>query len=127
MTVQVAGVKSSALFQQIKDGIDTLPKEERAANAKKVGGVFQFDVKADNGKVHSWTLDLKNPDGNVTVGAASKPDITIIINDADFLDLASGKLNGQKAFMSGKIKVKGKMMLATKLDVVLKGAQKSKL
>ena len=29
--------------------------------------------------------------------------------------------------MSGAIKVKGKMMLATKLDVVLKSTQKAKL
>jgi putative sterol carrier protein len=33
-------------------------------------------------------------------------------NDADFVALAEGKLNGQKAYMSGKLKVKGQIMLA---------------
>ena len=31
---------------------------------------------------------------------------TIIMKDADFLSLASGKLNGQQAFMQGKLKLK---------------------
>ena len=81
-------------------------------------------MKNEEGKVQSWTLDVKDANGSVTLGPHAKPDITIIVSDADFLDLASGKLNGQKAFMSGKIKIKGKMMLATKLDTVLKSAQK---
>ena len=123
-SVSVAGFGSSALFEQIKTGIDAAPEADRIANVKKVQGVFQFDVKNGEGKVQSWSLDLKNGTGSLAVGANAKPDITIAVSDQDFQDLAAGKLNGQKAFMSGKIKVKGKMMLATKLDVVLKGAQK---
>ncbi len=58
--------------------------------------------------------------------AKGKADVTINLSDDTFIDLADGKVNGQKAFMSGKLKVKGNIMLATKLDGVLK-AQKSKL
>lgn len=43
-----------------------------------------------------------------------------------FVALADGKLNAQKAFMTGQLKVKGNIMLATKLDGVLK-ASKGKL
>ena len=57
--------------------------------------------------------------------AKGKADCIINLGDDTFADLADGKLNGQKAFMSGKLKVKGNIMLATKLDAVLK-AQKSK-
>ncbi|KAG9013093.1 hypothetical protein FRB94_003927 [Tulasnella sp. JGI-2019a] len=45
---------------------------------------------------------------------------------ATFIEIASGKLGGQKAFMTGKLKTKGNMMLATKLEGVLKIAQQSK-
>lgn len=40
-----------------------------------------------------------------------------------FLGLADGKVNAQKAFMTGQLKVKGNVMLATKLDNVLKAAK----
>jgi len=125
--LEIAGFQSSSYFQQIKNGIDALSPEERKQAIGKVKGVFQFDIKNAEGKVESWFLDLKDQ-GIVGIGKPNKPDITIIIADADFVDLAQGKLNGQKAFMSGKLKVKGKMMLATKLGDVLKSAQpKNKL
>ena len=38
----------------------------------------------------------------------------------DFVDLALGKLDGTMAFMSGKIKIKGDMGLAMKLQTVLR-------
>ena len=123
-SVCVAGFGSSGLFEQIRAGLDASSEAERIANVKKVQGIFQFDVKNGEAKQQSWSLDLKNGTGNLVLGPNAKPDITIGVSDQDFQDMASGKLNGQKAFMSGKIKVKGKMMLATKLDVVLKGAQK---
>jgi putative sterol carrier protein len=62
--------------------------------------VFQFDVKSAEGKVQTWTIDLKNGTGDIGLGVGSnKPDVTIAVADKDFVDLANGKLNGQKAFM----------------------------
>ena len=48
--------------------------------------------------------------------------------DDTFAGLADGKLDGQKAFMAGKLKTKGNMMLPTKLGPVLATAKpKAKL
>lgn len=54
--------------------------------------------------------------------------MTLILSDADFQSLATGKGNAQRLFMSGKLKIKGNVMKATKLDPILKQAQsKAKL
>ncbi|KAJ3289114.1 hypothetical protein HK104_007731 [Borealophlyctis nickersoniae] len=118
--VEVSGFQSSKVFAEIAAGIAGASAAQKDAIKKKANAVFQFDVKNAEGKVQTWTLDLKNNVSIATGAGAAKPDIVISIGDKDFTDLATGKLNGQKAFMQGKLKVKGNMMLATKLDAVLK-------
>jgi putative sterol carrier protein len=68
-------------------------------------------------------LDLKNGTGSLNKSAEGKPDITLTLSEADFLDLSTGKLNAQQAFMKGKIKIKGNMGLAMKLGTVLAAAK----
>jgi putative sterol carrier protein len=49
--------------------------------------------------------------------------VTLALSDEDFGKLVSGKANAQRLFMSGKLKVKGDVMKAVKLDPILKKAQ----
>jgi putative sterol carrier protein len=48
-------------------------------------------------------------------GAAPSPDLTITMEDADFVDMMTGKLNGMQAFMTGKLQIDGDLMLAQKM------------
>ena len=91
--------------------------------AHQNNGIFEFRVKNADGKEAWWTVDIKKK-GTVKRGEAKthglKPDVTIILSDDTFVEIAEGKTTGQKAFMTGALKTKGNMMLATKLDGVLK-------
>jgi putative sterol carrier protein len=49
--------------------------------------------------------------------------VTLSLSDEDFGKLVSGKANAQRLFMSGKLKVKGDVMKATKLEGVLAKAR----
>ena len=70
-------------------------------------------------------MDAKGGDG-VKPTAPAKADCTITIGDTDMVAMATGKLSGMSAFMSGKMKIKGNMGLAQKFGV-LAGDGKSKL
>lgn len=50
----------------------------------------------------------------------SAADTTITVSDEDFVSLALGKLNPQVAFMKGKLKITGNIMLTQKLVPLLK-------
>lgn len=64
-------------------------------------------------------MDLKN--AAVKEGTPTgKADTTITVSDADFVEIALGKLNPQQAFMKGKLKIQGNIMLAQKLGPLLK-------
>eukprot|EP00005_Dracoamoeba_jomungandri_P003130 CAMPEP_0174260956 /NCGR_PEP_ID=MMETSP0439-20130205/11101_1 /TAXON_ID=0 /ORGANISM="Stereomyxa ramosa, Strain Chinc5" /LENGTH=230 /DNA_ID=CAMNT_0015345349 /DNA_START=34 /DNA_END=726 /DNA_ORIENTATION=- len=103
----------SAVFKQIEDNLKADP-----SLVSKVGGVFQF--KIDDA---TWTVDAKNAPGSVTNGAAGSPDVTITVKGEDFLAMAAGTLNGQTAFMQGKLKLAGNMALAMKLGVIMEKKQ----
>ncbi len=54
--------------------------------------------------------------------------VTLSLSDDDFGKLVGGKANAQRLFMAGKLKVKGDVMKATKMEPILKRAQtKAKL
>lgn len=53
-----------------------------------------------------------------------KPDVTFIVNEADVGDLITGKLNPQRAFFQGKVKIQGNMGLALKLAELQRTAAK---
>lgn len=49
-----------------------------------------------------------------------KADTTLTVADSDMLDIALGKINPQAAFMKGKLKITGNIMLTQKLVPLLK-------
>ncbi|KAI0250216.1 sterol-binding-like protein [Lactifluus subvellereus] len=129
--IKVEGYKTSEVLAALAQVFEGYNDAERAAQLKKNNGVFEFRVKNAAGQEALWTIDLKKT-GTVKKGEAKalglKPDVTIILSDETFVNIADGKLTGQKAFMTGALKTKGNMMLATKLDGVLKSTKgKAKL
>lgn len=95
-------------------------KEKGAEVVKKVGYVYHFEIAPAKGQEPVvWTVDLKNGTGSIKNSREGKADATFSLVDQDAVDLFTGKLNGQTAFMQGKMKIKGNMQAAMKFNADL--------
>ncbi|PLB41044.1 SCP2 sterol-binding domain-containing protein [Aspergillus candidus] len=129
MSLKNDAFPSSAAFDVINATLKADAAERKDA-VEKAKAIVSFNIKNAGGKEESWYLDLKEV-GEVGKGAApagKKADVTLSLSDADFASLVAGKANAQRLFMGGKLKIKGNIMKATKMEPVLKKAQgKAKL
>ncbi|KAK7126105.1 hypothetical protein R3I93_021475 [Phoxinus phoxinus] len=92
---------------------------------KSTQGVYRFDLSGEHAGV--WYIDLKNNAGSAGNGEPPvKADVVMSLDSADFVKMFGGKLKPTMAFMSGKLKVKGDMGLAIKLEKMM-AMMKSKL
>ncbi|XP_034728084.1 peroxisomal multifunctional enzyme type 2 isoform X1 [Etheostoma cragini] len=115
---QGGDLQSELVFAEIGRRIKDIGSEM----VKKVNAVFSWEItKAGKNPAAQWTIDLKNGSGSLHRGPYSgKADVTFTVSDEDFMEVVQGKLNPQKAFFSGKLKVRGNIMLSQKLEVILK-------
>jgi putative sterol carrier protein len=91
------------------------------ANPAKLAGikaVYQFDINGADPGVYSVAI----ADGKAVVSESThaSPNITITMASDDFADMVRGKLDGIMAFTMGKLRLEGDMMLAMKLQSLLK-------
>lgn len=81
---------------------------ERAPGAS---AVIQWDLGTAEG-TRSWQLEVEDDRARVAPGSAAVPRVTLALGVADFLRFVAGRLDGMQAFMSGRLRVSGDLMLA---------------
>lgn len=91
-----------------------MPNRFNKEAAKGLNAVYQFDLSGDGGG--KWHVIINNDACEVKEGPHASPSITISMTAQDYLDMISGKLNGQMAFMTGKLKIAGDMGLALRMQ-----------
>ena len=107
----IEGVRQQGIdtvLGNISQGMAAAFLPEKAAN---VSAVVQYDITVAD-STHSFQLKIADGNCEAASGAAETPRVTIAMSLPDFLRLVSGELNGQEAFMGGKLKLKGDMSVA---------------
>jgi len=95
-------------------------KAELAANPGKIANLkasYQFELTGEGGGTYHAAFD--NGTFDIGEGASANPGCTITVSTADFFALLQRKLNPMAAFMAGKLKIKGDMGMAMKLQQLI--------
>ncbi|WP_281647204.1 SCP2 sterol-binding domain-containing protein [Parendozoicomonas sp. Alg238-R29] len=73
--------------------------------------IFQFDIEDGD----TYHLIVKDGACEIVEGANDDPNVTLIMDTETMSGVMSGEMDGMQAFMMGKLRAEGDMMLATKL------------
>jgi putative sterol carrier protein len=97
----------------ITELFDTMPEKFDANAATGITKTIQWNITGDDPGV--WAFQIVDGKGNLIKGGVENPDTTFTVTSKNWLAIAEGKLDSMKAFMTGKLKVKGDMSLAMKV------------
>ncbi|KAM5242956.1 stomatin-like protein 1 isoform 1-T1 [Hipposideros larvatus] len=91
------------------------------ALVSQVGACYQFNVILPSGTQSTYFLDLTTGQGWVGCGVPDGiPDVVVEMAEADLRALLCRELRPLGAYMSGRLKVKGDLVVAMKLEAVLR-------
>ncbi len=98
-------------MSNVDDIIQVMQSRFNASASQGLDLVYQFNISdADD-----YYLAVKDGQCNLAVGQANNPDCTLIMDKATMKGIISGETSGMSAFMSGRLRAEGDMMLAMKL------------
>lgn len=100
---------------EIKDGMLEAFVPDKASG---VNAVIQFDLSGDGGG--QFYLNINDGSIEAHDGTTENAKTTILASVEDYYKVATGELGAMPAVMSGKLKIKGDMGVAMKMQQMFK-------
>jgi putative sterol carrier protein len=94
-----------------KEFFDTLESRIDQSRTAGMTNSYLFDIDGAG----TWKVDVRDGSVKVTEGSGDA-DVTITTSEETFERIVSGEQNATSAYMTGKLKVKGDMGAAMKLQ-----------
>lgn len=107
-----AATQATELHRTVESLLEDSARTCNPDAAKGMNAVFQYELSGDDGG--RYHVVVKDGACQFRRGPHASPNVIISMAPTDFVDWFTGKLNGQMAFMSGKLKVSGDMGLLMK-------------
>jgi putative sterol carrier protein len=109
-------VNSNTNIEQI---ITKLPSRFQSEQAADLSVVYQFNLSEQL----SFYIDIDQGQCLTKIGEHDDPNITLTMDQATFIALMAGEIDGMSAFMKGQLKAHGNVILATSLGKLFKKKQ----
>lgn len=100
---------------EIKDGMVRAFQPDKASG---VDAVIQFDLSGDDGG--QFYIHINDGELEVHDGMSDNAKTTLVASAEDYYKVATGELAAMPAVMSGKLKIKGDMGMAMKMQQMFK-------
>ena len=104
------------MAESVKQFFDELGEKIDATKTAGMNCVYQFNIEGENGG--QWMVKLNDGSVEVGEGVDESANITLTATDENWLAIVTGQVNGQTAFLTGKLKIQGDMSLAMKLQSI---------
>ena len=99
------------MAETVREFFETLPSRVDESKAAGITNSYLFDVAGAG----QWLVDVQDGKVNVTEGGGDA-DTTISTSEDNFMGIVRGEQNPMTAYMSGKLKVRGDIQAAMKLQ-----------
>jgi putative sterol carrier protein len=96
-----------------QDVVKMLPQVFQADKAGGISAVVHIHLTGAS--AGDWTLTIKDKQCSLVEGIPPSPQLTLTADSSNMMNILTGKMDGVRAFMMGKLKVKGDMYLAQQL------------
>ncbi|TML35809.1 MAG: SCP2 sterol-binding domain-containing protein [Actinobacteria bacterium] len=126
---QFASLISDASDEQLAEGMASnrepileeifkrMPDQFDPAKAPDVTAVIEWQITGGpDGSTDRWQLAIKDGKCTCARGGDAQPDVTYTVGPVDFVKLIAGAESGPKLFVFGKLRIRGNLMLAARVQ-----------
>lgn len=107
-------------MSRIEEVMSKLASKFQPDVAKGLNAVFQIEIEDSDEDTGIYYLSIIDQACEVHHGEHVDPNITLIMDSDTFIDIVDGSLGGTSAYLSGRIRAEGNVMLATQLGKLFK-------
>jgi putative sterol carrier protein len=94
--------------------VEAMPEYLISEKAGTTKATIQFDLSGPH--AGKWWVKIHDGKAESGKGDAEAPNLTLSADSNDWVKIMTGQMDGTAAFMQGKLKIKGDMGLAIKMQ-----------